>query len=134
METVQRSKYNAIVTAHTSSEREVKRMKKIVERAEQTVATLREENAELAAAQLSANQPDSGLATGGGAEEEEGATPTARVSLAEATPIADPRALPTVTEKEDLRQSLMKRSRTDSVVLARSASVRRQHTLSICWH
>ena len=65
---------------------------------------------------------------------EEGATPTARVSLAEATPIADPRALPTVTEKEDLRQSLMKRSRTDSVVLARSASVRRQHTLSICWH
>ena len=33
------------------SEREVKRMKKIVERAEQTVATLREENAELAAAQ-----------------------------------------------------------------------------------
>ena len=44
------------------------------------------------------------------------------MSLAEATPIADPRALPTVTEKEDLRQSLMKRSRTDSVVLARSAS------------
>ena len=39
---MQRSKYNAIVTAHTSSEREVKRMKKIVERAEQTVATLRE--------------------------------------------------------------------------------------------
>ena len=90
-----------------------------------------QENAELAAAQLSANQPDSGLATGGGAEEEEGATPTARVSLAEATPIADPRALPTVTEKEDLRQSLMKRSRTDSVVLARSASVRRQHSLDL---
>ena len=109
-----RTMYNAVKTAHASSEREVKRMKKIQERADATVGNLREECAELAMDKMKLEATVQELESRVGEV-------TPREPRTAGT-VVDPRSLKGLSEKEDARGELMRRSRTDSVVLARSSS------------
>ena len=117
-----RTMYNAVKTAHASSEREVKRMKKIQERADATVGNLREECAELAMDKMKLEAIVQELES----TMEAGVTP--REPRQPGT-VVDPRLLKSVSEKEDLRDEMKRRSRTVSHACSRLLPALDMHLL-----
>jgi hypothetical protein len=115
-----RTMYKAMETRTKGSERELKRMKKTLDRtemevkqADKKVFELREENAEL---QMMKIRLESELDEVHSRRDE--MTPRDRRTL----PVQDPRLQKTTGEMVSMREELKRRSRTDSVVLARSSS------------
>lgn len=114
-----RNMYKAMETAKKGCERDVKRVQNKLDRAEREVKQadkkvfeLREENAEL---QMIKNRLEAELERHSSQDD---VTPRDRRPL----PVQDPRDHKSIGEMESLREELKRRSRTDSVVLARSTS------------
>jgi kinesin family protein 4/21/27 len=136
-----RTMYNAVVTAHQSSEREVKRMKKTVERAEQTMRKINEENIAQAVQINFLNGGESPrelpvdpapilprtAAMRTGSNRVEG-TSSAEAELGMLSVRNENRV--SLYEKEMLREKMTRRRREDSVVLQRQSSQSSQNSES----
>eukprot|EP01052_Picozoa_sp_SAG31_P012436 SAG31_NODE_728_length_12522_cov_13.320534_3_plen_324_part_00 len=127
--------YQAVVTAHKSSELEVKRMKKTVERAEQTMRSMQSENAALEQEIQVMKNCDSSPKdekrkmilprTASTRARQLEATSSAEADidyLSEMPSAGANESRKSLYEKEILREKMCRRRRDDSIVLARQSS------------